>query len=588
MTLQIAAVFLLLAGTLVLFALDRYPVDFVALTVLAVMLVAAPWLGLSYGDVISGFSSPATITVMAMFIISGAITQTGMINWLAGQLLRTAGRTETRHLFSIMAIVGPVSAFLNNTATVAILMPVVMGLARSQQRPPSRYLMPLSYGAQLGGVMTLIGTSTNVLAASLVAAAGLPTFGMFDFAAIGVLIFATGALYLLTIGRWLLPERAEAQALADAYQLRDYLAELTVAPGSPLANRRLNGAQLDGVQALEVSDILRDGERLGPARMNAVLQPGDVLLIQANAQQLAQVRAFDGLAGPPQPTRRRDDAPGLLEVVIAPNSWLIGGTLESTDFRGRFDCSVMAMRKHGAVIDRRLNDVTLDMGDALLLYGSAPALARIRREVDFIVTEQAPVESYRTEKIPVALAIVLGVVGLAAAGIPILVTALVGSVLLVLTGCLKMNELHESIRWDVIFLLAGVLPLGLALEQTGGAQLLADWTLGIAGQASYLVLLYLFYGMAMVLTELISNNATVAVMVPVALAGASTLGLPPHGLVLAVMFAASTSFMTPVGYQTNTMIYGPGGYRFLDFLRVGGPLNLLLWAVTPVFIFLMW
>jgi len=249
---------------------------------------------------------------------------------------------------------------------------------------------------------------------------------------------------------------------------------------------------------------------------------------------------------------------------------------------------VIAMRKHGVLIRERLGTVNLNFGDTLLLRGNAAALEQIKREPGFIVTEEIELEAFRTEKAPIALAIVAGVVIGASLGPSILVTALVGCVLMVLTGCLKMNELHESIRWDVIFLLAGVIPLGLVLEKTGGAQLLANLAVHSADHVSPLVVLGIFYLIAMILTELISNNATVVVMVPVAVATAVTLGLDPRAFILAIMFAASTSFSTPVGYQTNTMIYGPGGYRFLDFARVGLPLNLILAITTPIYIYLVW
>jgi di/tricarboxylate transporter len=278
----------------------------------------------------------------------------------------------------------------------------------------------------------------------------------------------------------------------------------------------------------------------------------------------------------------------LLEVVIGPNSDLIGGTLQTTNFRHHYNCTVIAIRQHGEVIQERLGRVRLHFGDTLLLRGTISALAQVKREPGFIVGEEVPVEEFRTEKIPVALAIVAGVVIIAALGQPILVTALVGGVLMVVTGCLKMNELHESIRLDVIFLLAGLIPLGLALENTGGAQLLADLAVQAAAYVAPLIVLGIFYLTAMILTELISNNATVVVMVPVAVTTAETLGLDPRAFILAIMFAASTSFSTPVGYQTNTMIYGPGGYKFLDFTRVGLPLNLLLAVVTPLYIYLVW
>ena len=249
---------------------------------------------------------------------------------------------------------------------------------------------------------------------------------------------------------------------------------------------------------------------------------------------------------------------------------------------------MIAIRKHGELIQERLGEVSLGFGDTLLLRGNVGALEQLKREPGFIVTEEVQQEAFRTEKIPIALAIIVGVVLIAALGVPILVTAIVGCVLMVLTGCLQANELHESIRWDVIFLLAGVIPLGLALEKSGGAQLLADLAAKSAEYVPSLVLLGIFYVMAMLLTELISNNATVVLMVPVAVATAQALGLDPKAFILAIMFAASTSFSTPVGYQTNTMVYGPGGYKFLDFTRVGGPLNLLLAILTPIYIFLVW
>ena len=282
------------------------------------------------------------------------------------------------------------------------------------------------------------------------------------------------------------------------------------------------------------------------------------------------------------------DRRGLLEVVIAPNSDLIGGTLKSTNFHHHYNSTVIAIRKHGEVIQERLGEVTLSFGDTLLLRGDVAALDQLKREAGFIVTEEVKPENFRTAKIPVALAIIVGVVGVAALGVPILVTAIVGCVLMVLTGCLQVNELHDSIRWDVIFLLAGVIPLGLALEKTGGAQLLANLAAHSADYVPPVILLTIFYIMAMLLTELISNNATVVLMVPVGVATAQALGLDARAFILAIMFAASTSFSTPVGYQTNTMVYGPGGYRFLDFTKVGGPLNLILAILTPIFIFLLW
>ncbi|MEZ4616859.1 MAG: SLC13 family permease [Caldilineaceae bacterium] len=315
-------------------------------------------------------------------------------------------------------------------------------------------------------------------------------------------------------------------------------------------------------------------------------------MVEATPQQLARLREGKGLSIEPRFDSQSVDTDinelALLEVVIAPGSELIGGTLVSTNFRHYYNCSVVAMRKHGRLVHERLSAVTLDFGDALLLSGTAHTFEQLKHDPAFIVTEQVPLETFRTHKIPMALTIIAGVVIIAALGVPVLVTSVVGSVLMVLTGCLRVNELHEDIRWDVIFLLAGVLPLGLALERTGGAQLVADLAAKLAGDFPPLVVLMIFYTAAMILTEFISNNATVVVLIPVAASAATTLGLDPRAFILAVMFAASTSFMTPVGYQTNTMIYGPGGYRFLDFFRAGVLLNLVLAVVTPLYIYLLW
>jgi di/tricarboxylate transporter len=343
---------------------------------------------------------------------------------------------------------------------------------------------------------------------------------------------------------------------------------------------------------IHVFEVVRDGRKLAHPLGEKALQSGDILFIKADSERLLNIKDIEGLAIEPEvrfdDQELKSDQRGLMEVVIGPTSDLIGHTLASSNFRSHYNCTVIAIRQHGALIRDHLGQVHLSFGDTLLLRGAKFALEQIKREPGFIVTEEVQLEAFRTEKIPVALAIVAGVVIVAALGQPILVTAIVGCVLMVLTGCLKVNELHEAVRLDVIFLLAGVIPLGLALERTGGAELLAGLAAGAADYVSPLILLGIFYAMAMILTELISNNATVVVMVPVAIATAVTLGLDPKAFILAIMFAASTSFSTPVGYQTNTMVFGPGGYRFLDFIRVGGPLNLLLAIVTPIYIYFVW
>lgn len=590
MTLEIGLIFAILLGTLIIFALDRHPVDFVAFALMGLMLVLGPIFNLKPEEAISGFSNPATITVMAMFVLSGGIYRTGLINLLAKEMVRLAGASERRQLSLIMLVVGPISAFVNNTAAVAILIPSVISMARDHRRAPSRLLMPLSFFSQLAGVTTLIGTSTNILASELAAQEGVGPFSLFEFSTIGLLIFMTGAVYLLLVAPRLLPERRIATEVSSEYQVKAYLSEVVVLQDSALIGQAVDSHVLRQRYDIYIVEILRHGQKLARPLRDYQFQADDILFVQANPEQLLKFRERAGVEIEPELrlNHTKELQQRMIEVIISPTSELIGETLQSSNFRYHYSSVVIAMRHQGDLLRERLGKVPLALGDTLLLWGPNLAIERIKQDPGFIVTEEVQLDLFRTERSAAALAIIAGVVMGALLGLPILVTAIAGCVLMVLSGCLTMNELHESIRWDVIFLLAGVIPLGLALERSGGAQLLADLAAHSALYVPPLVVLGIFYLLAMVMTGLISNNATVVVMVPVGVATAQTLGLDAKAFILAIMFAASTSFFTPIGYQTNTMIYGPGGYKFLDFTKVGLPLNLLLAVATPLYIYWFW
>ncbi len=583
--------FALLAGALVLFALEIYPVDFVALAMLAVVLVFGRVLGVRPEEAISGFSNPAAITVLAMFILSGGVERAGTIQRLSRRVARLGSGGEVGQLLTVALVAVPASMFLNNTAVVAILMPMVIRMALVHGRSPSKLLLPLSYLSQLGGVVTLIGTSTNILASSLAQGEGLPPFGVFEFSRIGLAVLGTGLLYLLLVGRRLIPDRRGAPAGEKDDGTAAYTADVVVLEGSASVGRSVPDSGLGKRSGIRVLDVVRGGEKFDASSTRLTLRPGDVLVVAGRAGDLLGLRETEGLALEADrhiETREGGEDNRLVEAVIGPNSDLIGATLRGSRFHQRFGSAVLAIRKHGRLLRERLGSVRLGFGDTLLLRVPERSLAAVRREPGFVVAGEIEHEPYRTEKAPVALAIVAAVVVIAALGVPILVTSIAGGVLMVLTGCLRMDEVHNAIRWDVILLLAGVIPLGLALERTGGARFLADLVTRHSSGAPPVVVLGAIYVATMILTEIISNNAAAVVMVPIGIAVARTLQLDPRAFVLAIMFAASTSFSTPVGYQTNTLVYGPGGYRFLDFLRVGGPLNLLLAVVTPLFIALFW
>lgn len=594
MTLEITLAFGILVVAFAMFVLDKFPIDFTAFAIMALILVLGPILDVTPEEAISGFSNPATITVLAVFILSGGIQRTGAINVVSRRMIRFAGDGPLRQQLTVQGIVAPFSAVINNTAAVAILIPPVMRLASETGRSPSKLLIPLSYMSQLAGVLTLIGTSTNILASQLLKQNGYDGFGMFEFSHVGIFILLTGAIYLIVVGRFLLPDHPSGNVAGVSYGVADYLTEFVILDDSPIAGKTLAESGLSTEFDVQVLEILRDGVRLRYRLGDRRLRPGDILSIWSSSENLLRLKEAEGIAIEAEERLETDvsrddrDDVRFLEVVIGPNSDLIGGTLASTNFRNRFGVTVIAVRKHGALIRERLGRVRLGFGDTLLLQGEPAAFDLIRRQRGFIITEQQNLEAFRTRKIPIAVGIVAGVVSAAALGQPILVTAIVGCVLMVLTGCLRVDELHDSIRWDVIFLLAGMIPLGIMLERSGGAQLLADLTARSADYMPAVGVLFIFYAVTTIMTELVSNNASVVLMVPVAISTAVALDLDPTALVLAIMFAASTSFATPMGYQTNTMIYGLGGYRFTDFLKIGGGLNLLMMLTTPFFIYFIW
>ncbi len=589
MGVDILLVVLILVGALVLFALEIFSVDFVALGVMAALMglnLVTPEQG------ISGFSNTATITVMAMFILSAGLYRTGAIDLLTDKLLKFSGKSEVSQLLLVMVTVGPISAFLNNTAAVAILIPFAVKLAREHKRSPSRFLMPLSFTSQLAGVITLLGTSTNILASSLSENLGFGAFNVFEFAHLGFIVMVVGVVYLLTIGRWLLPKRNVDEEITERFHLKQYLSEVIITEKSSYIDQTVVELDLARQFNIEVLEIIRNGHRLPLPLTDHKMMAGDRLLIRTNTEKLLEsdhqndfdLQTASGLNA----TDVQGEDMELAELLIAPGSSLLGATLREVNFRNRYGASVLAMSHHGESLGNRLPSTPLEVGDSLLIKAPLRVLQSLSGDPDFVMTNQMR-QPPRRDKIPIAVGIIVGVVSLAAFNIqPILVSAIEGSVLMVLTGCLRIRELHQAIRWDVIFLLAGIIPLGLAMQNTGADLMVADFVSNLGQYLPPIILLGLFYLTTTILTELISNNATVILLVPIATATAVSLGLDPKAFILAIMFSASTSFMTPVGYQTNTMVFAPGGYKFLDFTRVGAPLNFILWIVSTLVIAWLW
>ncbi|MFB6184608.1 MAG: SLC13 family permease [Haloarculaceae archaeon] len=593
-----AVVFAIIVVALALFAWEPVPVDVTALGVMVALMVLEPLTGIepTVNEGLAGFANPATITVLAMFVLSEGVQRTGIVQRLGHRLAALTGDDEGRQLGATIGLVAPISGFINNTAAVAILLPMVTDLAHEGKISPSKLLLPLSYASMFGGMLTLIGTSTNILASQLSARLIGHPFSMFEFTHLGVLVSIVGAAYLLTVGRWLVPERIPPREdLTEEFGMADYLTEVVVREDSPLVGRTVDESLAETDLDVDLVQLIRDDEHflepLGPKRIRA----GDVFAVRSDRDTLVSLLDAEGLdlLANVDVTETELEAPerreNLVELVVAPGSSLVGESLASANFRYRYDATVLALRRGQEVIHQRLDRIRLRVGDTLLVEGAADTVERLGAGRDFIVAQEVARRDVRESKTPVAVGIVAAVVSLAALGVvPIVVAALGGAIGMVVTGCLRPHEVYEAVHWDVIFLLAGVIPLGIALENTGGAALLAELVTTAAAQLPTVAVLGLLYVVTAVLTNVISNNASVVLMVPVAVQVAGDLGANAFAFVLAVTFAASTAFMTPIGYQTNLFVYGPGGYRFSDYLRVGAPLQALFAVVTTLGIAVFW
>lgn len=599
MTLEVWIVFGLLAAAVPLFAWERISFDVVALIILSVLLTAGI---LTPDEGFSGFANPATVTIAAMFVLSEGLRRTGALD-RAGELFHRLGRHDRRRaVISIMATVAVLSAFINNTAAVAIFIPIVLRVSAELRISPSKLLIPLSFAAMFGGGCTLIGTSTNILISSVAEDAGLAPFGMFEFAPLGLILLAVGFVYLLVVGIPLLPERRSQGDLASGFEMDQYLTEVVVGRGFSQLGEPFDRERL--ADELDVDVLLHakggeevEAERGGHDRRGGeeerVLEVGDVLRVRGGAPQLDRLRARGDFSfKPPREWYDRDLAESderLVEAVIAPDSPIEGQRIREVHFPERFGAVLLGIRHHGELREARLAEQRLAGGDSLLMCLPADRVTELRRERSFVLVSEVGLERRRGERMPVAIAILLAVVGIAAAGLmPIVVTATVGSLLMVLTGCLDVGEAYQAISWKVIFLLAGILPLGVAMEKTGAARILSDGVLWAVGDLGPMAVLSGFFLLSMALTNVISNQATAVLLAPIAIQSASALGVEVRPLLVAVTYAASLSFITPVGYQTNTLVYGPGHYRFGDFVRVGTPLDAVIWILATVLIPLFW
>ena len=595
---EIILTLIVLAIALISFVFEWLPVDLTAITVAIVLML----LGLvSPEEGIAGFGNSATITVMAMFILSAGVTRTGAVQVVRDLLIIWGGKNIIQQILVMGIIVGPISAFINNTAVVAIFIPIIEDWCKKQGLSVSKLLMPLSFASILGGTLTLVGTSTNILASGLSQQLGYGDFKMFQFTTLGAIVFAIGLSYLAFFAPRILPNRKKPRngSIGEGYELDDYVTEVIVAPNSSLIGQTLRQSEIQRKFDVDVLELIHQGAHFPQPIADKIMSAGDILIVRGSREVLLQIKDekdieilpdFKFNHGGDLEKELNTGEEKIGEVLILSNSRLIGSTLKDLRFRQRYNATILAIRRGQDLIRERLGKVPLRFGDLLLLQGPKQSFLGLQTTRELLVLEQRDVENLRLDKARFAIAICLGVIILSAFNIvPILVSALAGVMAMVLTDCLKPGEIYGAVRWDVIFLLAGLIPLGTAMSNSGATQWLAA-PLEIVGSnlSGYWILLF-FYVITSVLTAILSNNAAVLLMIPLGVQVAETLGnIDPLAIMFAVTFGASNSFMTPIGYQTNTMIYSPGGYRFIDFMRLGTPLSILMAVVTPALIILLY
>ena len=572
------------------FALDRWPIDLVAFAALGGLLLFNL---VSPQEAVAGFSNSAVITVMMMFILSEALVQSGVVNRLGHRLLRLSGRTMGRGSFLLLLLAGVLSAFINNVAAMALLMPVAIQLAHHHGKSPSKILLPLSWVSIFGGLCTLIGTSTNLLVAALAEEYGMERFGVFEFLSVGIVLFVVGMIYTLLVPLKRLPSRAKLSNLTAKFEMAGYLTELKVQYGSGLVGRTVIDEEIHSRFRLNVLEILRGDQKIAIDIRNTPLEIGDLLLVRGAMKDILSFRGHYSLLMPTD-TKLRDLEVGaqgtiLAEVQVSPLSELVGKTIKDIDFRKRFSSFVIAINRTGKMIRSKITSIPLENWDILLVFGPRARVEALYDTPDFVPLQQLDLHIAIKKRWWVGVLTVPAVVILATFGImSILKASILGALVILLTGCLTMQQAYKAINWTVIFLAACLIPLGKALENTGLAGQVGDFIISVGGEHGPLIVLALVFLITTMLTEFISNNSTVIMMVPVAFTVATSMGFDPKPFIMAVAFGGSSSFLTPVGYRTNAMVYAPGRYRFWDYIKFGFPLKLAFWIIATLLIPIFW